>query len=147
MFLIYLTSENCCKFRNLKQTADPIITSTLRYITRYETAHYANRNESFETEVFIHHYFKLPLTISNGFLSQKLCIRQKPAKLRGSLNNCSYTASSDPSNFSSPARPQIVSQKHFNTKQENNPLSSKRVSTRRCLNTLTPSTICLVIIP
>ena len=29
----YLLEKICRKFRNLKQTADPIITSTLRYIT------------------------------------------------------------------------------------------------------------------
>ena len=37
----------------------------------------------------------------------------------------SYTTSPDLSNISSSTQPQIVSQKHFNTKREKSPLSSK----------------------
>ena len=64
----------------------------------------------------------------------------KLLELTGSLNDYSYTTFPDLSNFSSPAQPQIVSQKHFNTRWEKSPLSSRGGKTHRRLNTLIPST-------
>ena len=45
----------------------------------------------------------------------------KLLELTGSLNHYSYTTFPNLSNSSSPAQPQIVSQKHFNTRWEKKP--------------------------
>lgn len=71
----FLLEKICRKFRNLKQTADPIITSRLRYITITKQL----------ITLIAMDVLKLKfssITASsclNGFLSQKLCIRRKPA--------------------------------------------------------------------